>query len=567
MHSTAWAKFFAVLVAAILVVAGASAAGVAAQSGPGVDPAARKPTATPTRTPTFVAPTVTPTTGASGHALMLSLASNRSNPAPLAGQTVTGNIYVFVSPESGASQVRFYLDNPPASGTPTWTESNPPWDFAGGTVSAANPYNTANLANGAHSITASITLTSGATTVITANFTVSNGGSTATPTRTAPAPTATPTRTPTFVAPTATPTTGASGHALMLSLASNRSNPAPLAGQTVTGNIYVFVSPESGASQVRFYLDNPPASGTPTWTESNPPWDFAGGAVSAANPYNTANLANGAHSITASITLTSGATTVITANFTVSNGGSGTSCAGPFDQVHLAWVGEPSSTLNIVWRTCNTATASTVQYRPLGSGPWLAVIGSLRSSGTAGTLHEVALAGLAAGTVYEYMVQGDGGAWSQPFIARTAPPPGPATFDAIYYADTGLVGRTDGLATGTQQVVDEIARINPLLVLTGGDYAYFDTDKRLRHARQLHRRLVQPEPADRVAVRDDAHLRQPRGRARRERLCLDRALSLAERVRQSPQLLIRRGRRPLHLARRVDGQPGTDHGTEAVAGE
>ena len=40
------------------------------------------------------------------------------------------------------------------------------------------------------------------------------------------------------------------------------------------------------------------------------------------------------------------------------------------------------------------------------------------------------------------------------------------------------MGREDGLATGTKQVVDEIAALNPLLVLPGGDYAYFNTDKR-----------------------------------------------------------------------------------------
>jgi hypothetical protein len=63
-------------------------------------------------------------------------------------------------------------------------------------------------------------------------------------------------------------------------------------------------------------------------------------------------------------------------------------------------------------------------------------------------------------------------------MTRTAPAPGAAAFDAIYVADTGLVGRLDGLATGTQQVVDEIARLDPLLVLLGGDYAYFNTDQR-----------------------------------------------------------------------------------------
>jgi hypothetical protein len=62
--------------------------------------------------------------------------------------------------------------------------------------------------------------------------------------------------------------------------------------------------------------------------------------------------------------------------------------------------------------------------------------------------------------------------------ARTAPDEGPATFDAIYFADTGLIGRLDGLATGTAQVIQEMSALDPLLYLPGGDYAYFDTDKR-----------------------------------------------------------------------------------------
>jgi hypothetical protein len=72
---------------------------------------------------------------------------------------------VYVNPEAGASQVRFYLDNPSASGTPLLTENNAPWDFAGGTGTAANPYDTKKLSNGSHSITASISLTSGRTAV------------------------------------------------------------------------------------------------------------------------------------------------------------------------------------------------------------------------------------------------------------------------------------------------------------------------------------------------------------------------------------------------------------------
>jgi N-acetylneuraminic acid mutarotase/glucose/arabinose dehydrogenase len=148
------------------------------------------------------------------------------------------------------------------------------------------------------------------------------------------------------------------------------------------------------------------------------------------------------------------------------------------DQVHLAWVGEPSTTLTVVWRTLDTATPSVVEYRPLGDVTWQSATGALRASGTQGSLHEVTLTSLTPSTTYEYRVTGDGPTLSGVFTTRTAPPPGPADFDAVFVADTGLVGRTDGLATGTQQVVDEIANLNPLLVLAGGDYAYFNTDTR-----------------------------------------------------------------------------------------
>jgi hypothetical protein len=291
-------------------------------------------------------------------ALQVSQSANRANPIGLNGATVAGNIYVFVAPEAGASQVSFYLDNPSASGTPLWTEGNPPWDFAGGNSAAASPYDTTKLANGAHSITASIRLSGGGTALVTASFTVSNGvaatavpptatqlptatsvpptatavpptvtgvPATATPvppTATSVPPTATsapPTATsvpPTAVPPTATP---AAAYNNLVSKSANRSAATGLQGQTVSGNIYVFVSPESGVTQVRFYLDNPSASGTPLQTENGAPYDFAGGTSTAANAYDTRKLSNGSHSITAAISRSSGGTIVTTASFTVNN--------------------------------------------------------------------------------------------------------------------------------------------------------------------------------------------------------------------------------------------------------
>jgi acid phosphatase type 7 len=149
------------------------------------------------------------------------------------------------------------------------------------------------------------------------------------------------------------------------------------------------------------------------------------------------------------------------------------------DQIHLAWVNDPATTLTVVWRTSSVTVAdSIVEYRPVGATAWQRATGALRPSGTAGTLREVTLTSLNPATAYEYRVLGDNSLWSNIFQTRTTPARGAADFTAIYFADTGLIGRTDGLARGTQQVIQEIDALNPLLVLGGGDYAYYDTDKR-----------------------------------------------------------------------------------------
>ena len=569
------------------------------------------------------------------YSLRVSDMANRSNPSGLEGASVSGNIYVFLSPETGVSQARFFLDDPTMSGAPQHVENLAPYDFAGGAVSAANPFNTAQLGDGAHTITAAVDRTTGGTEVVNATFTVANtgpalvwsastvsftgeegsnppdqtvdlttnDGSVANYTVSESAPwlavSPTPGTTPamltltidaTGLAPgsyTTTVTATASGYAsasftvgltvtgmgggtysLRVSDMANRSNPSGLEGASVSGNIYVFLSPETGVSQARFFLDDPTMSGAPQHVENLAPYDFAGGAVSAANPFNTAQLGDGAHTITAAVDRTTGGTEVVNATFTVANTGpalvfssdtvlvnvgpgEGTSTqvnlgtndgsvanytvsesapwlavsptpgttpamltltidatgltpntytatvtatasgyladsltvnlsvitASAPDQVHLAWVDDPSTTLTVIWRTVGIAP-SVVEYRPLGASVWQSMPGVPRPSGTSGTLHEATLTSLTPSTNYEYRVLGDGSIWSEIFLTRTAPSPGPADFDVIYVADTGLVGRLDGLATGTQQVIDEIANLNPLLILPGGDYAYFNTDKR-----------------------------------------------------------------------------------------
>jgi hypothetical protein len=487
--------------------------------------------------------------------LLLSASADRSGAVPLAGASVTGDSYVFTGPDTGTKQVRFWLDDPDRSGSPDKVERTAPWDFAG---TAANDlaiaFDTTQLSNGAHSITAEITLSAGGTEIVTAEFTVANDGGGGGEDPPPPPPPPPP-----------------SDYGLALSSSPDRSGPVPLTGESVVDDIYVFTSPGTGTSRVRFWLDDPGMTGTADKVETRGPWDFAGSASNGdANQYDTTQLDDGAHSITAEITLSAGGTEIVTAEFLVTNDGpalvldrtvvsfallagsdaasetigvsatdgsaaafsasddapwlqvtpaSGSTPAdlelavsaaglaiGTYtatvtvsaagygsatiavtlsvrdtlvpDQVHLSWVDEPSTTLTVVWRTWDTATPSTVQFRPVGSPTWQAASGALRPSGTDGTLHEVTVTGLSPSTEYEYRVQGDGSTWSTVYTAKTAPPPGPADFDAIYVADTGLVGREDGLATGTQQVVDEIAALSPDVVLLGGDYAYYNTDKR-----------------------------------------------------------------------------------------
>ena len=115
-----------------------------------------------------------PAQAATTYTLSVSKSANRAAAVNLNGQTVSGNIYVFTAPASGVKKVVFYLDNPTHTGTATHTEGYGPWDFNGGSTTAALPYATTALTDGAHSLTQVVTLTTNATQVLTANFTVAN---------------------------------------------------------------------------------------------------------------------------------------------------------------------------------------------------------------------------------------------------------------------------------------------------------------------------------------------------------------------------------------------------------
>jgi len=256
---------------------------------------------------------IVPASGAAagtGPALVARVATSDA-PVALHGSSVAGEIYVSLEPAAGVDRVTFYLDNPERVGKAFRTENNPPFDFGGGTATVPRSWNTASKPDGSHTITAAIVFDGGSTLVIDAIFTVSNA-----------------------VAPVPGDggggdggggggggddgSTGGSGHSLRVRSTPSASS-ASLQGATVSGEVYVTLEPVTGVDDVRFWLDDPDRSGAPYRFENNPPFDFAGGSATAANSWDTAEISDGTHVITAEIIFLDGGTEVVSAQFAVGN--------------------------------------------------------------------------------------------------------------------------------------------------------------------------------------------------------------------------------------------------------
>jgi type II secretory pathway pseudopilin PulG len=110
-----------------------------------------------------------------GLQLRYSASADRSNSAGLEGETISDTVYLFLDdPEPlGDDQAEFYLD-----GVYTGqTEIAIPWDYKGGDLNTANPWDTTTdppAINGRHQIAARILLKDGNTIVVTANFDINN---------------------------------------------------------------------------------------------------------------------------------------------------------------------------------------------------------------------------------------------------------------------------------------------------------------------------------------------------------------------------------------------------------
>jgi len=102
--------------------------------------------------------------------LAISPTATRTGAIALDGSKVAGNIYVFVDINTGIKSARFYVD-----GNLVQTEGAAPWDLAGTeTNNNSKPYNTKQLSDGAHQISANLTLSNNSTQSLSASITVSN---------------------------------------------------------------------------------------------------------------------------------------------------------------------------------------------------------------------------------------------------------------------------------------------------------------------------------------------------------------------------------------------------------
>ena len=116
-------------------------------------------------------------TAAASHDLFLSSFPDRSGATPLNGSSVTGDVYVFAGPDSSIQKAEFFIDDTSAQGIAYQTEGNAPYDLAG-TLSAdvAKPFDTTQLTQGLHTVTARLTLMDGSNQLVNAVVWVTNDG-------------------------------------------------------------------------------------------------------------------------------------------------------------------------------------------------------------------------------------------------------------------------------------------------------------------------------------------------------------------------------------------------------
>ncbi|WP_159085105.1 Kelch repeat-containing protein [Planctomonas deserti] len=124
--------------------------------------------------------------------MQVSTSASRTPSGLLSGASVKSSIYPFVPAQPEIRMVEFWLDNEAMTGAPRQVEREAPFDFAGGSASAANAFDTRGISEGSHTISTRITHSDGHVANGATTFTVDNVPDSPTPT---PTPTPTPAQT------------------------------------------------------------------------------------------------------------------------------------------------------------------------------------------------------------------------------------------------------------------------------------------------------------------------------------------------------------------------------------
>ncbi|MGH3441250.1 MAG: peptidoglycan DD-metalloendopeptidase family protein [Nitriliruptorales bacterium] len=246
--------------------------------------------------------------GAAGPRIQVSVNADRSDPRLLEGATVSGRVHVHVEgvDPDAVSAVAFHVDDVDTQEPDLHTEYLYPYDLAGtgGANGGASPWDSADLSPGSHTVTVVVRHHDGGVATTTASFTVASAAH----------------GSPGSVE--GSPVETGDSLALAVSAASDRSSPVRLDGARVGGRVRVFLSGVSGSGveEVAFHVDDTAASGRPVNVERYQPYDLGGTrGDGGSGAWDTRDLANGTHTITAVVRRRGGGAVTTTATFTVRN--------------------------------------------------------------------------------------------------------------------------------------------------------------------------------------------------------------------------------------------------------
>ena len=141
---------------------------------------------------------------------------------------------------------------------------------------------------------------------------------------------------------------------LLLSYNSDRSNAVKLSGQTISGDVYIYLNPESYVSQVIFSID-----GQTHNTENYAPYDIG-------MPFDTTSLPNGSHTISALIRLQDGTSQTITSTCITDNSivGSGVTSDLPSSVSLTSDIASPQTEgTSVTFRASATGGSGSYEYK------------------------------------------------------------------------------------------------------------------------------------------------------------------------------------------------------------